>query len=85
MHVERTERAEVDEPFLKFRGVPDVCTVRIYTIAGDLVQTLVNDDGNGEVEWNLLSSNLQQVASGIYIFHVESPYGEHLGRFAVIK
>lgn len=79
--VERT----ADDNFLKFSGVPDVCTIRVYTLAGDLVRTLENPDGDGMVEWDLLSSNGQQVASGIYLYHVESPYGERLGRFAIIK
>ncbi len=70
---------------LEFQNVPDQCTIRIYTLAGDLVETLRNSDGDGVVRWDLLSSNRQQVASGIYLYHVESPYGEHAGRFAVIK
>ncbi len=74
-----------DVSFLKFSEVPDECTVRIYTLAGDLVRTLENTTGTGYVEWDLLSLNCQQVASGIYIYHIESPYGERLGRFAVIK
>jgi len=73
------------ESKLQFKGVPQECTIRIYTLAGDLVQTLDHNDGTGEVWWDLMSSNRQQVASGIYLFHVESPVGEFLGRFAVVK
>lgn len=69
---------------LQFKNIPDKCTIRIYTMAGDLVETLKHESG-GEEYWNLLSSNNQQVASGIYIYHVESDYGEYLGRFAVVK
>ncbi|MBD3402384.1 hypothetical protein GF420_05770 [candidate division GN15 bacterium] len=70
---------------LEFQNVPDRCTIRIYTLAGDLVNTIEHTDGSGVARWNLLSSNRQQVASGIYIYHVESPYGDHMGRFAVVK
>ncbi|RKX29782.1 MAG: hypothetical protein DRP47_00815 [Candidatus Zixiibacteriota bacterium] len=73
------------ESVIEFQSVPDECTIRIYTLAGDLVQTLQHTDGTGTARWNLLSMNRQQVASGIYLFHVESTYGEHLGRFAIIK
>jgi hypothetical protein len=73
------------ESVVEFQGVPDKCTIRIYTLAGDLVQTIEHNDGTGAARWNLLSRNNQLVASGIYIYHVESPYGEHLGRFAIIK
>jgi hypothetical protein len=74
-----------NQSVLEFQNVPDRCTIRIYTLAGDLVETLQNNDGTGVVRWDLLSSNRQQVASGIYLYHVESPYGDHAGRFAVIK
>ena len=80
----RTETAE-GMTVLEFRNVPDECTVRIYTLAGDLVKTINHEDGTGVVRWDALSGDAQQVASGIYIYHVDSPYGERLGRFAIIK
>ena len=73
------------EAVIEFQKVPDKCTIRIYTLTGDLVNTINHDDGTGTARWNLQSSSQQQVASGIYIYHVESPYGERLGRFAIIK
>jgi len=73
------------ESVLEFQKVPDKCTIRIYTLAGDLVTTIDHDDGSGTARWDLMSKDNIQVASGIYLFHVESSYGEHLGRFAVIK
>jgi hypothetical protein len=50
-----------------------------------LVKTIEHNDGTGVVRWDALSGDAQQVASGIYIYHVDSPYGERLGRFAIIK
>ena len=76
---------ESNPTVIAFKKIPDKCTIRIYTLAGDLVRTLQHDDGTGEAEWNLLSASGLQIASGIYLFHVESEYGDHLGRFAVIK
>jgi len=76
----------VNQPsVLTFNRLPTECTIRIYTLAGDLVQTIENNDGDGAETWDLLSENGQQVAGGMYIFHVQSDYGEHLGRFAIIK
>jgi hypothetical protein len=73
------------ESVLEFQNIPNGCTIRIYTLAGDLVRTIEHTDGTGTERWDLLSGDAQQVASGIYLYHVESPYGEHLGRFAIIK
>jgi len=73
------------ESVVEFQKIPDRCTIRIYTMAGDLVTTINHNDGTGAARWDLLSEHGRLVASGIYIYHVESPYGEHLGRFAIIK
>jgi len=73
------------ESVVEFQKIPNRCTIRIYTLAGDLVQTINHTDGSGAARWNLLTEGGRLVASGIYIYHVESPYGEHLGRFAIIK
>ncbi len=76
---------ENGETVLQFVNLPDKCTIRIYTLTGDLVNTIEKNDFGGTAEWNLLSSDQRQISSGIYIYHVDSPYGERLGRFAVIK
>ncbi len=80
----RVETGE-GQSVIEFQNVPDKCTIRIYTLSGDLVETIAHASETGTARWNLQSTNQQQVASGIYIFHVESPYGERLGRFAIIK
>ena len=73
------------ESVLEFQNLPQECTIRIYNLSGGLVQTLVHNDNTGSERWNLMSTSRQQIASGTYIFHVESPFGEHMGRFAIIK
>jgi len=71
---------------LQFRNLPNQCTIRIYTLTGELVQTLHKDDINSMVPWDLLSYEGQRIAYGIYIYHVDAPgVGEKVGRFAVIK
>jgi hypothetical protein len=72
-------------------------TLRIFTISGDLVQTIRNDDvqtngrpqqesgEDGQAAWNLISRNGQDVASGIYLFSVESTTGTSQGKFVLIR
>lgn len=74
------------EKVLQFRNLPKECTVRIYTIAGELVQTLYKNDDGSILNWDLLSYEGQRIAYGVYIYHVDAPgIGEKIGRFAVIK
>ncbi len=72
---------------INFIHLPNKCTIRIYNIRGELVQTIRHrgDVSNGNESWDLRSKDGLDVAYGIYIYHVYSKYGEHVGKFAVIK
>jgi len=81
---------------IEFRAVPLGSTIRIYTVRGELVQTLRQDgrlEGStvvgsayGYVAWNLRTKDNLDVAPGLYIFQVEAPnVGNHTGKFAVVK
>lgn len=76
-------------------------TIKIYTLAGDLVETIEQDGttsdcpddsgfGNcgGSAFWNLVSRNGQEVVSGIYLYSVESAdssFDRVVGRFVVVR
>ena len=72
---------------MEFRDLPQNCTIRIYTVRGDLVRTLRQDGSlQGYVAWDLRTKDNLDVAPGLYIFHVEAPgWNEFTGKFAVIK
>jgi hypothetical protein len=73
---------------IEFRNLPANCTIRIYTLNGELVQTLKHD-GNinkGFIEWNLRNSDQLEIAPGLYIYHVDGgEVGTYIGKFAIIK
>ena len=80
------EATKRGEQRLQFRNLPPQCTVRIYTLVGELVQTIQKDDTRNFAEWDLLTYEGQRIAYGVYIYHVDAPgVGEKIGRFAVIK
>jgi hypothetical protein len=71
-----------------FMGLPKSrCRIRIYTLAGDLVQTLDHDasNGDGQAPWDLISRNGQDVESGVYLFTIESSMGHQVGKFVVLR
>ncbi len=73
---------------INFINLPAECTIKIYTVAGDLVKELVKDYSptDGSLSWNLVSEDGMDVASGLYIYHVEAPnVGEYINKFALIK
>ncbi|MFA5833214.1 MAG: hypothetical protein WDA22_07035 [Bacteroidota bacterium] len=74
------------ERAIQFRNLPRECTVRIYTITGDLVQTLRKNDNTSYLTWDLLSSESARIGYGVYIYHVETPTGgTKIGRLGIIK
>ena len=72
---------------LHFTHLPGDCTIRIYNIAGELITTLIHDSGTSEEAWNLRSSANQEVAPGLYVYHVTSTSisGEKIDKFLIIK
>jgi hypothetical protein len=61
---------------LRFVNLPPKCTIRIYTLDGDLVRTLEHDKQEDDLNatyhyWDLVSRNTQAVVSGIYLYTVE--------------
>jgi len=72
---------------MEFRNLPQKCVIRIYTVRGELLQTLYHDGSiNGIVAWDLRTKDNLDVAPGLYIFHVDGgSLGSHIGKFAIIK
>lgn len=70
-----------------FFGLPAKCTIRIFTYAGQLVETIEhNANSYSETEWVQISKNRQEIASGLYLFVVTTPEGDlSKGKFVVIK
>ncbi len=77
---------------IKFINLPEVCTVRIFSLSGDLVRTIEHDGRasiggfpRGDLSVPLLSESNRALASGIYIFTVESGPGTQTGKFVIIR
>jgi len=95
---------------LWFVNLPLKCTIKIYTLAGDLVDTVTHNgdtaqdvisiskalnidnefqsdfSATGIEAWDLLSSNNQIIAPGVYLFSVKKDSGDiKVGKFVIIK
>ena len=75
---------------IDFANLPEQCTIRIFSLGGDLVHVIDHDYpakstvANRE-SWDLVSRNIQAIASGIYMFSVESDVGSYVGKFVIIQ
>jgi hypothetical protein len=73
---------------IKFINLPADCQIKIYTLAGNLVDKVEHCNPTAGYEnWNLTSSAGQAVSSGIYLFTVEDLKSGDVqtGKFVIIK
>jgi len=71
-----------------FIHLPADCTIRLYTIRGDHIQTLEHDGDifDGTVSWDLRTKEGLDIAYGVYIFHIDAgDAGETVGKLAIVK
>jgi hypothetical protein len=71
---------------IAFYGLPPVCTIKIYTERGDLINTLEHNDGTGDQLWDQTTSSRQIIVSGLYIAVFQTPEGATaIRKFTIIR
>jgi len=78
---------------IRFTNLPEKCAIKIYTLAGEHVSTIHHENAeSGNAWWDMRTVNNQEIAPGLYLFHVEQlsddgekVLGEHIGKFAVVR
>ena len=71
------DRGSVDK-FVTFTNLPLECTIKLYTLSGDLMKTITKTKGStlsnsSTAEWNLQNQDRVPVASGIYVALIDAP------------
>jgi hypothetical protein len=78
-----------DEPFVTFTNLPEIVTIKIYSLSGTLLRTLNEQDKDSPtspyLRWDLNNESELRVASGMYLAIVSSPkFGDKVLKFAII-
>ncbi|MDR3610946.1 MAG: T9SS type A sorting domain-containing protein [Ignavibacteriaceae bacterium] len=68
--------------FVTFNHLPAIATIRIFNLAGVLVQTIEKNDPGQFARWDLNNQSNLPVASGLYIAYVDMP---GLGTTKILK
>jgi hypothetical protein len=75
------ERSKLENK-VKITNLPEVCTVKIYTVNGKLVRTFKKDSPVTSIDWDLNNHKGIPLASGVYLIHVDVPeVGEVVVKF----
>lgn len=75
---------------IHFANLPAKCTIRIYTLDGDMVRVIhhdmdPSDPTSSHDEWNLITRNTQLAVTGLYYFVLESEGRTQIGKFAILR
>ncbi len=74
---------------IRFTNLPEKCTIKIFTLTGEHVSTIQHENAeSGNVWWDMRTVNNQEVAPGLYLFHVEqlgNSNDSFVGKFAVVR
>lgn len=73
---------------IEFVNLPQECTIKIYSVAGVLIDQLehASSADDGSIFWDLRSKDGLDIAYGYYFYVVEAPgVGTKRGKFALIK
>ncbi|MBT4408465.1 MAG: T9SS C-terminal target domain-containing protein, partial [Bacteroidetes bacterium] len=58
---------------VKVTNLPQICTISIYSLNGNLIRRITKDSDQTFVEWDIKNQYGIPVASGVYIFHIDAP------------
>lgn len=78
------EVAQLDQR-VKITNLPFKCTIRIFTLNGQLVRIFRKESEAPNLEWDMRNDFGVPIASGLYIIHVDAEdYGEKILKFFCI-
>ncbi len=82
-------RASVYDHKLLFYNLPPQCTITIVDVAGQIIDVInfsSSDANKGSTFWDMFSKDGLEVASGLYLYVVESPTGDKkIGQFSILR
>jgi hypothetical protein len=68
-----------------FTNLSDEGTIKIYTISGELVKTINYKGKTFTQSWDVRNESGKKLASGVYIYHIESANDKKDGKIVVIR
>ena len=71
---------------VKFVNLPERAIIRIYSLAGVLVDIIEHHDTAllGSADWDLRNRDGTPVAPGVYFYHIESGPARAVGKFTIV-
>ncbi len=68
-----------------FTNLASQCTIKIFTLSGNLVKTISESSGTGMNTWDVKNEAGQVLQSGLYFYVIKSPSDVKTGKLVIIK
>ncbi len=68
-----------------FAALPPQATIRVFTLHGTLVRKIEHHDASGASRWDLNNEKGETVASGVYLYAIESSGRTVRGKLAILR
>lgn len=80
-------------PFIPRRGDTDItftnisplCTIKIYTLNGELVRTIEHTSGKTSRSWDVTNDRGDRLGSGVYLYLIDSNGSKKKGKLIIIR
>jgi hypothetical protein len=82
LHEKEESRAD---KYVGLNHLPEKATIKIFNLGGTMVKEIKKDDQTQFATWDLKNQYGYPVASGIYLVHVNTDYGEKVLKLAVVQ
>ncbi|MCK4817693.1 T9SS type A sorting domain-containing protein, partial [bacterium] len=71
--------------FVTFNNLPETCIIRIFSLSGQLVRCIEHMNATPFERWDLMNEVGRPVASGMYIIHIETEFGNRIIKLGVVQ
>jgi len=68
-----------------FTDLCATCTIEIFTLSGELVRTLEETDGDGQLTWDMKSAAGNDLTAGMYLYTIVSTTEVWEGKIIISK
>ena len=80
-------------PFIPSRGDTDItftnisplCTIKIYTLNGELIRTIEHTSGKTSYSWDVTNDRGDRLGSGVYLYLIKNNKNKKKGKLIIIR
>ena len=70
---------------ITFTNISPVCTIKIYTLNGELVRTIEHTSGATSYSWDVTNGRGDRLGSGVYLYLIKNNRSKKKGKLIIIR